>query len=216
MNAKKDTIYIKQMELGPMENFVYLIGDPRTKDAVVVDPAWNVPAILTAAEKDGYKIRHALVTHQHFDHINGVDQLVAATDCLVHINKNELPFVPFKGKHVRPTDSGDELKLGDVSIQFMHTPGHTPGSQCFVVQNNLVSGDTLFINACGRTDLPGGDPEQMYWSLNSRIKKLGDNVILFPGHNYADVPTTTLGEQKKHNPYMMCETLQDFLARVGY
>ena len=108
------------------------------------------------------------------------------------------------------------MKIGDITIQFMHTPGHTPGSQCFFVQNHLVSGDTLFINACGRTDLPGGDPEQMYWSLNHRIKKLGDNVVLFPGHNYADVPTATLGEQKKQNPFMMCETLQDFLTRVGY
>ena len=211
----KPAIYIKQMELGPMQNFVYLIGCPRTKEAVVVDPAWAVPTILAQAEKDGMKIKHALVTHQHFDHINGVDKLVEATDAQVHINKNELPYVPFKGDHVKGRESGDELKIGDITIQFMHTPGHTPGSQCFYVQNHLVSGDTLFINACGRTDLPGGDPEQMYWSLNHRIKKLGDNVVLFPGHNYADAPTATLGEQKKQNPFMMCETLQDFLTRVG-
>ena len=210
------TIYLKQMELGPMQNFVYLIGCPRTKEVAVVDPAWAVPTILATAEKDGMKIRHVLVTHHHFDHINGVDKLVEATDAQVYINKNELPYVPFKGDHIKPMESGNELKVGDITIQFMHTPGHTPGSQCFFVQNRLVSGDTLFINACGRTDLPGGDPEQMYWSLNHRIKKLEDSVTLLPGHNYADVPVSTLGDQKKQNPFMMCETLQDFLTRVGY
>ncbi len=211
-----ESVYLKQMELGPMQNFVYLIGDPRTKEAAVVDPAWNVPAILAQAKKDDMKIKHVLVTHHHFDHVNGVEKIVAETDATVRINKNEMPYVPFKGDHVKGMDSGDELKIGDITVKFMHTPGHTPGSQCFYVQNHLVSGDTLFINACGRTDLPGGDPEQMYWSLNHRIKKLDDGVILFPGHNYADAPTATLGEQKRQNPFMMCETLQDFLARVGY
>src|SRR3989338_4498831 len=118
-SASIPIIYIKQMELGPMQNFVYLIGDPRTKEAAVVDPAWAVGTILSTAEEEGLKIKHVLVTHHHFDHINGVDKIVAETDAAVHVNKNEIPYVPFKGDHVKPMDSGDELKIGDITIQFM-------------------------------------------------------------------------------------------------
>jgi glyoxylase-like metal-dependent hydrolase (beta-lactamase superfamily II) len=112
-------------------------------------------------------------------------------------------------------DSGYKLQVGDFEITFLHTPGHTPGSQCFLVNNTLVSGDTLFINACGRCDLPGGNAEQMYSSLE-RLSKLPDGVILLPGHNYAAEPTSTIGREKQNNPYYQCRSLQDFLAfRMG-
>ncbi len=119
-------------------------------------------------------------------------------------------------KEIKPVESGAKLEVGDMTITFIHTPGHTPGSQCFLINNNLVSGDTLFIGACGRCDLPGGNAGQMYESLQ-RLAKLGDNTILFPGHNYADTPTSTIGEEKKHNPYYQAHSLHNFLAhRMGY
>ncbi|HLD56358.1 MAG TPA: MBL fold metallo-hydrolase, partial [Candidatus Omnitrophota bacterium] len=101
-------------------------------------------------------------------------------------------------------------------INFLHTPGHTPGSQCFLIGNNLVSGDTLFINACGRCDLPGGNAEEMYQSL-TRLAGLDENTILYPGHNYADEPTSTIKNEKRFNPYMQLTNLSDFLTyRMGY
>jgi len=118
--------------------------------------------------------------------------------------------------NIKKIEGGDKLKIGQVEIQFLHTPGHTPGSQCFLVGNNLVSGDTLFINACGRCDLPGGDAGEMYRSLN-RLASLDESTVLYPGHNYADEPTSTIGNERKFNPYMQSTNLDDFLRfRMGY
>ncbi len=199
-----------------MENFVYLIGDKNKRECVMVDPAWDVPQVLRAAESDGMKVTGGLVTHTHFDHVNGVENLLQATAGKIYVHKSESEFLKGMKTHLEPVDSGYCLKVGDIEITFLHTPGHTPGSQCFLVNQRLVSGDTLFINACGRCDLPGGNPEQMYSSLQ-RLSKLPDDVILLPGHNYADDPTSTLGKEKRNNPYYQCRSLKDFLAfRMGY
>ncbi|HLG18761.1 MAG TPA: MBL fold metallo-hydrolase [Bdellovibrionota bacterium] len=207
-------LYFKQLEIGPMANFIYLIGDPASRVAAVVDPAWDVDRIVQTAEKDGYSIGHVLVTHGHPDHINGVEELLNRTDAQLHMHKSETPWMKGWKATATPRSHGDELKIGNLVLTFVHTPGHTPGSQCFLVQNRLVSGDTLFINSCGRTDLPGGDPEQLYDSLAHRLSKLDDNVVLFPGHNYAGQPTSTMGEQKRHNPFLRSASLNDFLAMV--
>jgi len=205
-------VYLKQMELGPMQNFIYFLGDAQTREVVVVDPAWDAGAILKAAEEENLKIVGALVTHTHFDHVNAAGKLLKKVDCPVYIHETEKNNVPIALSSIKPTKSGDRINVGGVEIEFIHTPGHTPGSQCFRVSEALVSGDTLFINSCGRTDLPGGDTEEMYRSLNQKLKKLPDSTILYPGHNYADRPTTTMGEQKENNPYLLCDTLKQFLA----
>jgi hydroxyacylglutathione hydrolase len=114
------------------------------------------------------------------------------------------------------SDNGDKVDVGGLEIQLMHTPGHTPGSQCFLVDNRIVSGDTLFIDACGRVDFPGGNPEQMYNSLTQKLMALPDDTILFPGHNYAAKPHATIGEQKQTNPYLRFTSLKRFLAAMGY
>jgi glyoxylase-like metal-dependent hydrolase (beta-lactamase superfamily II) len=113
------------------------------------------------------------------------------------------------------TDNGDKVDVGGLEIQLMHTPGHTPGSQCFLVGNRVVSGDTLFIDACGRVDFPGGNPEQMYHSLTQKLMALPDEMILFPGHNYAPLKHATMAEQKKTNPYLRFSSLKQFLAAMG-
>jgi glyoxylase-like metal-dependent hydrolase (beta-lactamase superfamily II) len=207
-------IYFKQTEIGPMANFVYFIGDPQTREVAVVDPAWDVGRIIKTAEKDGYQIKHILVTHGHPDHINGVEELLNKTNAQLHMHKSETPWMKGWKATAIPREHGDEIRVGRVPIQFIHTPGHTPGSQCFLVGPRLVSGDTLFINACGRTDLPGGDPEQLYDSLVNRLLKLEDRVVLFPGHNYADQPKATMGEQKKFNPFLRAHTMREFLSMV--
>jgi len=112
-------------------------------------------------------------------------------------------------------EGGDRLSLGEVDIVFLHTPGHTPGSQCFLVRDRLVSGDTLFVKGCGRVDLPGANPEEMYRSLTQRLARLPDNVVLFPGHDYADRPTSTLGEERRSNYYLRIPSLEDWLRLMG-
>lgn len=208
--------YLKQMEIGPMQNFVYLVGDRNTHEALVVDPAWDVDTILKTAERESFKIKGTLITHTHFDHVNGLEDLLKKTDGTVYINKNEAEFLKGMKGNIKKIEGGDKLKIGQVEITFLHTPGHTPGSQCFLVEHNLISGDTLFINACGRCDLPGGNAEEMYQSLN-QLASLDESTVLYPGHNYADEPTSTIGNEKRFNPYLQTTNLNDFLKyRMGY
>lgn len=209
-------LYLKQMEVGPMQNFVYLIGDKARREALVVDPAWNVPAVLKVAEEEGFQVKGALITHTHFDHVNGLEELLNQTDGTVYIHKNEAQYLKGMKGNIKKMDGGEKIKIGDVEISFLHTPGHTPGSQCFLIGNNLVSGDTLFINACGRCDLPGGNAEEMYESL-TKLAGLDEKTVLYPGHNYADEPTSTIGREKRFNPYLQLTNLSDFLTyRMGY
>ena len=209
-------LYLKQMEVGPMQNFVYLIGDKAKREALVVDPAWDVKAVLRAADEEGFQVKGALITHTHFDHVNGLEELLNQTDGTVYIHKNEAQYLKGMKGNIKKIEGGEKIKIGDVEINFLNTPGHTPGSQCFLIGNNLVSGDTLFINACGRCDLPGGNAEEMYQSL-TRLAGLDENTILYPGHNYADEPTSTIKNEKRFNPYMQLTNLSDFLTyRMGY
>ena len=221
-----DNLYFKQIEMGPMQNFVYLIGSMETRKVAVVDAAWEIDEIIRLAAQDGMEITHAFVTHTHPDHvggrfagveIEGVTELLSKCKAKVVVHKAEAEFL----KALSPSDvikaeSGDKIDVGGLEIQLLHTPGHTPGSQCFLVDNRIVSGDTLFIGACGRVDLPGSNPEQMYYSLTQKLMALPDDTILFPGHNYAAQSQATLGEQKKTNPYLRFTSLKQFLAAMGY
>jgi len=210
------------MELGPMQNFVYLVGDRTARECLVVDPAWEIDAILGAAEADGMRITGALVTHAHPDHVGGdlfgmdipgVADLLERAPARVYASKAECQFLPGFGSDLVPVEAGAELTIGRLVLTFIHTPGHTPGSQCFYVDGRLISGDTLFIGGCGRTDLPGGDPTEMHRSLTQRLAKLPDDTVLLPGHNYGG-PSSTIGDEKRLNPFMRVE-LGDFLRAVG-
>ena len=206
-------ILIEQFEVGPMENFVYFVGDPETKEVLVVDPAWEVDTIFRKANEKGLKIVGALISHHHGDHTNGIPELLERGEVPIYVNKNDAEFIAMPRSNLHKVDHGDKIKVGEVEIECLHTPGHTPGSQCFKVKNNLISGDTLFIRGCGRCDLPGGDPEQMYYTLTQKLMRLPDDVVLYPGHNYAPVPVSTFAEEKANNPYlrMAASSLKDFL-----
>ena len=209
-------LYLKQIEVGPMQNYMYLLGDRQKDEAVLVDPAWEVDRVLKVAEQDGMKVSKALVTHTHFDHVNGVEDFLAKTDGQIYIHKNEAAHLKGMRANLRPVEGGEKLQIGDMTVTFLHTPGHTPGSQCFLIADHLVSGDTLFINACGRCDLPGGNPEEMYRSLTEKLMKLDDRVVLLPGHNYDDDPVSSMGKEKAQNPYLQYKNLNDFLRfRMG-
>jgi len=208
-------LYLKQLELGPMQNFVYLVGDPATREAAIVDPGWDIPRVLQTVEADGYRLTHAIITHSHFDHVLGLKELLNAVDVPVSIHKTEAGALPVAPTSVRPVAHGEVIHVGAVPITMIHTPGHTPGSQCLLVNQRLITGDTLFIRACGRCDLPGGDPRALYESLTGTLKKLDDQTVVYPGHNYAEVPTSTIAEEKRANPFLNIPTLEQFLSLVG-
>ena len=208
-------MYLRQLELGPMQNFVYLIGDPETREAAVVDPGWEVARILSAAAHDGYRLTKAFVTHHHFDHVMGLGELLKTADLPVYVHRDDAPLLQIHRSSLKPLAGGETVPVGQVPITLIHTPGHTPGSQCLLVNGRLLSGDTLFIKACGRCDLPGGDPALLYDSLTNKLKALDEATILYPGHNYAEVPTSSIGEEKRTNPFLQLPALQDFLRLVG-
>ena len=220
------SLYFKQLQIGPMQNYVYLIGSTETRKVAVVDAAWEIDTILRIAAEDGLEITHALVTHTHPDHVGGafagveiagVTELLEKCKAKVVVHKAEAEVLKgLSPTDVIKTDNGDKVEVGGIEIQLLHTPGHTPGSQCFLVDGRIVAGDTLFIDACGRVDFPGGNAEQMYYSLTQKLMALPDETVLFPGHNYARLTHATLGEQKKTNPYLRFSSLKQFLAAMGY
>ncbi len=223
----EETIYLKQMELGPMQNFVYLVGDPAARECVVVDPAWDIDRIVETVQADDMRLIGALVTHTHQDHVGGsleswglpgripgVEELLERVPARVYVHKAEREFLKGFGSDLVRVDNHDTLRIGRLTLTFLHTPGHTPGSQCFLVDGRLVSGDTLFIGSCGRTDLPGSDPTEMYYSLTQRLAALPDDTILLPGHNYGG-PASTIGDEKRHNPFLRFAGLGEFLQAMG-
>lgn len=223
-------IYFRQIPMGPMQNFVYLIGDPATREAAVVDPAWNVDGILQILEQDEMKLTHAFITHYHQDHLGGDlfgNHIQGAAELLernqrvkVHVHKAEAGYVHgitgLSDSDLVQVEGGDDIRVGNLDIKIIHTPGHTPGSQCFLVDGRLVSGDTLFIGSCGRVDLPGSDPAAMYDSLVNKLKRLPDDTVLYPGHDYASQPTSTIAQEKRRNMFLRFDSVEEFLSMMGY
>lgn len=222
-------IYVEQILVGPMANYVYIIGDKEKREAVIVDPAWNVSELVDEVEKHGFKLTGALVTHYHpdhiggdfmGDHIEGISELLELRGVKIYIHKAESDYVRsttgLEASDLVAVDGETTIEVGDVPVRFIHTPGHTPGSQCFLVGGNLVSGDTLFIGSCGRVDLPGSDPTDLYYSLTQKLARLPDDTVLLPGHNYAPQNSSTMAAEKQTNPYLQFSSLDAYLGAMGY
>ena len=205
---------IHRQELGPMENFVYLIEDVGSRRAAVVDPAWDPDAILRQAREQDVEISDILLTHSHHDHINGIEAILEYnSSARLHLLK---PGAEFWGRDLEQPQlhhGGDRFMLGDTEIRLLHTPGHTPGSTCFHMPagDDLITGDTLFVFGCGRCDLHGGDPEQMFHTLKGLREGLPEHTCIHPGHNYAEKPESTLAEEEEGNPFMHFEAVDDFV-----
>src|SRR5579872_3806823 len=234
-----DRLYFRQLLSGrdfattdpvarQMVNFSYLIGDREDRTAVIVDPAYDIAGLLDILVADGMRCTGVLATHFHPDHvggdlmgyrIEGITDLLETAQVPVHVQRDEAEWV------VRATgvsddelvghDSGDVVTVGDVRIELVHTPGHTPGSQCFSVDGRLVAGDTLFLDGCGRTDLPGADPVAMYESLHTRLARVPDEAVLFPGHLYSAEPSQSMGDTRRWNYVFRPRSVEEWMAMFG-
>lgn len=209
----QEGIFVHQFQLGPWDNFIYFIGCRKTREVAVVDPAWDLETIVREAERIDVKIKHVLCTHSHFDHIDQAAALVEVTDVPVHMLGAEVDFSGFRCENLVRHHPGDVLRVGEhLEATFLHTPGHTPGSVSYRILNALVTGDTLFVDGCGRCDFVGGDPKVMFQTLRDLASKLPGETALYPGHNYGPTPTATLDAQLASNPYLKQPTLDDFVA----
>lgn len=236
-----DRLYFRQLLSGrdfatsdplaaQMVNFSYLIGDRDTGDAVIVDPAYAVNDLVDALEADGLRLTGVLATHFHPDHIGGdlmgypiegVQALLEGNrlDGPVHIQRLEEEWVrrvvALDDTDLAVHDPGDTVMVGQIPVELIHTPGHTPGSQCFYVDDRLVAGDTLFLDGCGRTDLPGSDPDAMYESIHTRLARIPDHATLFPGHLYSPEPSASLGDTRERNYVFRFSTPEQWRAMFG-
>ena len=221
-DASDDRLYFRQMLSGrdfavgdpfatQMVNFAYAIGDRSTGECLLVDPAWNVDDLIERVGDDGMRVVGVLATHYHADHvggsimghdIQGVAALLDRLSCPVHVQSDEIEWMErtsgVGADHLVAHSPGDVVTVGGVEVKLVHTPGHTPGSQCFLVDGRLVAGDTLFLDGCGRTDLPGSDPVAMAESLRL-LHQVDDDVILYPGHRYSVASCATMGTVKQSN-----------------
>ncbi|MDQ0380099.1 MBL fold metallo-hydrolase [Amycolatopsis thermophila] len=233
-----DRLYFRQLLSGrdfavgdpvatQMVNFAYLIGDRETREAVVVDPAYAVGDLLDVLAADDMRLTGVLATHHHPDHVGGsmmgftlagLPELLARETVPVHVNSNETEWVQrvtgVSATDLTGHDHDDVIEVGAIPIRLLHTPGHTPGSQCFLVGGRLVAGDTLFLEGCGRTDFPGGDAEAMYHSLRWLVDLPGDPVV-YPGHQYSAAPSASLSSVKQNNFVYRPRNLDEWRTMFG-
>jgi len=207
---------IYQCPVGQKQNFSYLISDQATKKAAVVDPAWEVKKILVLAQSKELEITDILLTHSHYDHVNGLGEILESCKAKVHLSEAEANFWKESQyfQMIKHQDN-DIISLGDTKIQALHTSGHTIGSMCYYIEGNLITGDTLFIPRCGRCDLPSGNAEQMFYSLKRITETFSPQTMIYPGHNYGETPTATLAELMTNNSSLQFNECADFMAYLS-
>jgi len=209
-NHKKEYL-IETFESGPMDNMIYLIVDVETKNCAIVDPAWDLNDIYKYIEKYNLKLTKILLTHSHNDHVNALDEILRNYDLPIHINIHEKKFWGKKYNNYEINYGGDIISLGKSELKSIHSPGHTPGSTCYLIDNKLIAGDTLFVFGCGRCDLHGGNPEDMFKTLNHMKFDLGEDTLILPGHNYSIRKTSTMKDEILYNPFFHFKKLEDFV-----
>jgi len=211
MQQQKQTYTIKTFDVGPMQNLIYVITDNDSKESAIVDPAWDMTKIYEYLNNNDLILKKILLTHSHNDHVNAVDEVLSNYDTQIHINKKEKVFWAKDYDNFSINHGGDIIYLGKTKIKSLHTPGHTPGSTCYYVGNNLIAGDTLFVFGCGRCDLHGGNPEEMYHTLKDIKDNLDSETIILPGHNYSIKKQSSLKEEIDGNPFMHFNNIDRFI-----
>jgi glyoxylase-like metal-dependent hydrolase (beta-lactamase superfamily II) len=213
----KVSIEIFQTEVGLISNFNELISDGETSETAVVDPAFEVDRLLATARERGWKITTVLLTHTHHDHIDGVDEMVKATGATVYVGAGEVDRAQAAAPSARVIGlvGGERIPLGASVVEALATPGHTVAGISYLVGGAVMTGDTLFVGFCGRTDFPGGDPHVLWRSLR-KLAALPEETRMYPGHDYGKTPTSTIGWECATNPYLLCKTEEEFVAlRTG-
>ena len=200
---------VHQIPVGSMQNFTYVVEDEETSDAIIIDPSWDLDEIMRTIQKNNLKVKYIVNTHHHFDHTMGNDTMKTQTGATIVQYKDSTI------KHDLKVSDGEKIKFGNSELTVIHTPGHSKDSMCLVGDGKIFSGDTLFVGTCGRVDLPGGDARELYHSLVDVLRKMDDNLLMYPGHNYGSTPTSTLGMQKKMNFVMQPRTEAEFLEIMG-
>jgi hydroxyacylglutathione hydrolase len=208
-------MFLKQMEVGHMAVFTYIVGDPKLNEGVVIDPAGNVDGIISIARKNNITIKYIVNTHGHVDHISGNMEMKNKTGAKIVIHEGDadmlvstpaMVYRMFGAKESPPADvtvkDGDYITAGNISLKVLHTPGHSPGGMALYMPGYVFTGDTLFVEAVGRTDLPGGSWQVMHRSITDKLCALPDETEVLPGHNYGRMPTSTIGHEKKYNPFL--------------
>ena len=197
-------MYFRQIK-AKGDNFSYIIGDEETKEAAVVDPSFNADVIIRVIKEHRLTVKYIIDTHGHWDHIAGNNEISSK------LGGKIVAYLSSKtNKQVGVVD-GDVVKIGKLGIKVIHTPGHTHDSLCLLVKDKLLTGDTLFVGECGRTDMAGGSAREMYYSLFGKLMKLCDDVKVYPGHDYGRAPSSTIGEEKKTNYTLEKRTLEQFI-----
>lgn len=194
-----------QVKVGSMDNFAYVLGDEATGEGAIVDPGFEPARLVAEAGRLGVKVTHVLVTHAHFDHVRAVPEVVKATGAKVAAHRAS-PLRPDV-----PLDDGVVLRIGHVDVRVHATPGHQPDHLCYEAGGRLLTGDTLFVGECGRTDLPGSDPRAMWRSLQEVLARLPRSLEVCPGHDYGPTPTSTLDREFRDNYTLRPRTIEEFL-----
>jgi hydroxyacylglutathione hydrolase len=202
----------KQIKVGMMDNFNYIIADPETKEAAVIDSSFEEGKLFSALSEEGLKLTMILLTHTHFDHIEALGRVVEKFDVPVYVHPNERHAIEKFTSNIKTVDEGDEISIGSLKVKVLFTPGHTPGGITFLVSGKLITGDALFVEGCGRIDLPGGDIDTM-WKTLQRFKSLDENLEVYPGHDYGSQKSSTIKHEKENNPYLKASKEEFFSIR---
>jgi hydroxyacylglutathione hydrolase len=188
------------------DNFSYVIADDATREAIVVDSSYNAGEITRILKAENLKLKYIINTHGHSDHTAGNQELRSIFGAKIVAHTLSKINADVK------VDDGDIIRVGSIPVKVIHTPGHTPDGICLLVDNQkLLTGDTLFVGECGRTDLPGGNSKSMYDSLFNKLLKLDDDVEVYPGHDYGSMPSSTIGEEKRSNYTLEPRSLEEFI-----
>jgi hydroxyacylglutathione hydrolase len=194
-----------QVPVGAMQNFAYIIGDEKTKVGAIVDPAWDVRKLLDICRELGLKVTFVINTHGHHDHIEGNSAVARETGAKIVNHESS------KVRRDITVKDGDTIEIGTLKARVLHTPGHCPDHICILVDGKLLTGDLLFVGECGRTDLPGSSPSDMYESLFHKILPLQDAIEVYPGHDYGGQPSSTIGHERKTNYVLKPRTRDEFV-----